>query len=300
MYTIHVINLDRDTEKMTEFARQVSLGDPKIEYVKFKACDASLPCDDVDYIGINPACESWLCNSKMIGCARSHMTLWTQLSRSGDDNNYKIIMEDDARFCPDAFCDAMDCICDLLSNDRPVIISFMCIGPFCRVGFGNVTRQSKSSGTKYVLTESIFPLAATAYAINKSAARYLLQKMQSTVHYHIDFSVAQHAATSSLTYYTIEPTVVTTSSTHFGTVYDTKSSIGSHHSASLFFGWNRNIMWLLNVPAWRFTSLYTLVLVLVLIVLVISWLVSRGGWHEWGVWFVIGLVIIELVLFLSS
>ena len=300
MYTVYVINLDRDTEKMTEFARQFYLD--KLKYVKFKACDAYSPCGDGDDsvgIQIDSACKSWLCSSSVIGCARSHMTLWTQLSQN--DEKYKIIMEDDARFCPSSFCDAMDCIQDILLDEKPVIISFMCIGPFCRVG-SRTTRQC-TSGIQYVLTESIFPLAATAYAINKSAACYLLQKMHNTVHYHIDFTIAQHVSTTTLTYYTIEPTLVTTSSTH-SNIYDDKikSSIGSHHTASLFFGWNPNIMWLLNVPPWRFTSLYTVVLVLVLIILLISWLVSRssGWWHQWGVWFVIAIIVIELVLFLSS
>lgn len=308
MYTIHVINLDCDTEKMTKFAQQFpdNNNHSRARYTRFAACDAN----SENGIQADPLCKSWLCTSGVIGCAKSHMTLWKEFVTDVNDNNVKIVMEDDARFDLDAFCDAMDTVCDLLQQPQPVIVSFICIGPFCRTGL-KMVRKGKT-GVEYTLTQSVFPLATTAYAINKSAAWYLLRKMHNTVYYHIDFEIAQHLATSfmsgktlsSLTHYVVTaPDVVTTSTTHpSSTDTPTASSIASSHSRSMFFGSNPRTMWQLNVPACRYASIYTTILFTLLIILLFSGLVSPRGnwWRRWGVWFACGIIVIELVLFLTS
>ncbi len=313
MYTIHVINLDRDTEKMDKFAQQFpdNNSHPKLKYTRFAACDATTTTTTTvseNDIQTDPLCQSWLCTPGVIGCAKSHMTLWKEFSTTVE--NIRIIMEDDARFDPESFCDAMDTVCDLLHQNKPVIVSFICIGPFCRTG-SKMVRKGKT-GVEYTLTQSVFPLATTAYAINKSAAWYLLQKMHNTVYYHIDFEIAQQLATSflsaktlsSLTHYIITtPDVVTTSTTHPSNNNDVeKSSIASNHSRSMFFGSNPRTMWQLNVPACRYASLYTTILCTLLVLLVFSGLVSPRGswWCRWGVWFICGIIVIELVIFLTS
>ena len=242
---IHVINLKRDIEKWKLFTNQFK-PTPHLKFTRFDAIDGT---QVVNNINISSICNDVICNNGIIGCAQSHISLWKQLLES--DSNYYIIMEDDAQFDIKKLECALNTIDKYLNDKDNLIISLMCVGPFCTVG-------SEHQIGNYSAIASLFPLCTTAYIITKGAARYLLNEMNNTVNYHIDFEIAKHLLLSKdVTYLVITPNIVT--------ARDVDSSIGSKHKHSILFGWSNRIMWYCNIPIWKFSNLYSSILLLLLL-----------------------------------
>lgn len=253
---IHVINLDKDVEKWKLFNQQIKDCD-NLKFTRFKAIDGN---NRLDTINVSKMCDDLICNTGVIGCAQSHISLWKQLVNS--NKPYFIIMEDDAKFNVKELNKVLDNIDKFIKeNSRDFIISLMCIGPFCNVG-------EKVKVGKYTTISSIFPLCTTAYVITKRAAEYLLSVMNNTVSYHIDFEIAKHVLLNDkIKYLVITPNTVTTQ--------EVESSIGSCKKNSIIFGWSKRMMWYCNVPLWKYGNLYTTLLLLLLILFTIIYTCRR-------------------------
>lgn len=270
---IHVINLKRDVEKWKLFNTQI--GTTSLKFKRFEAIDGNAFTND---IGVSELCNQVMCNKGIIGCAKSHISLWKQLVESSSD--YYIIMEDDAKFDIKQLETVLHTIHRYLENKDNLIISLMCIGPFCNIGDTQYIENYKA-------VFSLFPLCTTAYIITKGAARHLLNEMKSTVNYHIDFEVAKHLLllSNQIKYLVLVPNIVS--------VNDVDSSIGTRNKTSIFFGWSKRIMWYCNVPIWKFGNLYTTFLSLLLLVFSIIFFVRCKMIY---IFFII-LIVIELVIF---
>lgn len=270
---IHVINLKRDVEKWKLFNTQIST--TSLNFKRFDAIDGNALTND---IGVSELCNQVVCNKGIIGCAKSHISLWKQLVES--DSNYYIIMEDDAKFDIKQLETALHTIHRYLENKDNLIISLMCIGPFCNIGDTQYIDD-------YKVVSSLFPLCTTAYIITNGAARHLLNEMKSTVNYHIDFEIAKHVLLSKqVKYLVIVPNIVYVCD-------DTDSSIGTRNKKSIFFGWSKRIMWYCNVPIWKFGNLYTSILLLLLLIFSIIFFVRCKMIY---IFFII-LITIELIIF---
>jgi GR25 family glycosyltransferase involved in LPS biosynthesis len=272
---IHVINLKRDVEKWKLFIKQVKpTTSPHLKFTRFNAIDGT---QAVNNINISSICNDVICNNGIIGCAQSHISLWKQLVDS--HSNYYIIMEDDAQFNTKQLEYTLNTIDTFLSDKDNLIISLMCVGPFCNVG------TSHQIGN-YTAIASLFPLCTTAYIITKGAARHLLNEMKETVRYHIDFEIAKHLLLSKdVTYLVMTPNIVT--------ARNIDSSIGSKHKYSILFGWSNRIMWYCNIPIWKFSNLYSSVLLLLLLIFLIVGIKRRRPIYT----FIILFIILELFVF---
>lgn len=166
-------------------------------------------------------------------------------------------MEDDAKFDTNELKNVLHHLDDYLKDKTDaIIISLMCIGPFCNIG--KTTRIHN-----YKLINSVFPLCTTAYIINNAAAKYLLKQIDNTVMYHIDFEIARLAIQShNLKYYVVSPNIVST--------INSETSIGTSHNKSLLLGWSKNLMWYSNVPICKFGNLYTTLLLISIFLLTIT------------------------------
>lgn len=253
---VYVINLARDVEKLKLFTSNYDKENfPKnLEFIRFEAVDGNKET----LIKVHPLCDQVLCNSGTIGCAQSHLCLWKDMLAKKD--RYRIIFEDDAKFDVNKLYQALQTIVQFIEQhpNKALIISLMCIGPFCNLGTNTIVGE-------YTFTQSIFPLSATAYIINDKAAQLLLAKMDETILYHIDFEMARIAtqSNSALHYYVVtSPTVVTLHS-------ETITSIGTTHIKSMFFGWSKRAMWYANIPVWKYGNFYTTVGILLFIILLI-------------------------------
>jgi GR25 family glycosyltransferase involved in LPS biosynthesis len=248
MQEIHVINLARDEEKWKLFNVCNTFHNNTQQNLKFTRFDAIDGKIGSDTIQIHPICDKLLCNPGIIGCAQSHITLWKDMVNKNE--SYRIIMEDDAKFDTIELKNILNTIDEYLQDKTDaIIISLMCIGPFCNIGkemyIGN-----------YKLVNSIFPLCTTAYIINNAAAKYILKQIDNTVTYHIDFDIARLAIQSNknLKYFVVSPNIVST--------MDTNTSIGTSHNKSLLLGWSKKLIWYCNVPIWKFGNLYTTILLI--------------------------------------
>jgi GR25 family glycosyltransferase involved in LPS biosynthesis len=251
MQEIHVINLAKDVEKW-KLIHKCNNTQQNLKFTRFEAIDGKIGSDTIQ---IHPMCDKLLCNPGIIGCAQSHITLWKDMVTKNE--NYRIIMEDDAKFDSIELENVLHTVATYLQDKTDaIIISLMCIGPFCNVGkrvcIGN-----------YQLVNSIFPLSFTAYIINNAAAKYILKQIENTVMYHVDFEIARLALqfNSNLKYYVVSPNIVST--------IDTTTSIGTTHNKSLLLGWSKKLMWYSNVPIFKFVNLYTSVLLIIIFSLMI-------------------------------
>lgn len=271
---IHVINLDRDVEKWKLFNQQV-LNCDDLKFTRFKAIDGN---QRLDTIHVSKICNDLICNTGVIGCAQSHISLWKQLVNSHQP--YFIIMEDDAKFNVKELNKVLVSIDKFLSdNQGNFITSLMCIGPFCNVG-------EKVKVGDYNAISSIFPLCTTAYIITKGAAEYLLSVMNNTVSYHIDFEIAKHVLLNDkVKYLVITPNIVTTQ--------EVESSIGSCKKNSIIFGWSKRMMWYCNIPLWKYGNLYTTLLLLLLLLFTMIYIHRRKIIYLFCIIF----ILLELLIF---
>lgn len=273
---IHVINLKRDVEKWKLFTNQVK-PTTRLKFTRFNAIDGNKPDTNTTTVSVSSICNEVICNNGIIGCAQSHISLWKQLLES--DSSYYIIMEDDAQFDTKQLEYTLNTIDEYLSDKDNLIISLMCVGPFCNVG---TTYQIGN----YTAIASLFPLCTTAYIITKGAARHLLKEMKETVNYHIDFEIAKHLLLSKDVHYLVmTPNIVT--------ARDVDSSIGSKHKRSILFGWSNRLMWYCNIPIWKFSNLYSSILFLSLLLFLIIGIQRRRPIYT----LVILFIILELFVF---
>ncbi len=275
---INVINLKRDVDKWANFIQQIDGGTSILEFKRFEAIDGKKGNSNVK---VNPICSSILCNPGVIGCAQSHITLWQNMINNNE--SFSIIMEDDAKFDMQELENVITCIIRYLQDtgDDSIIISLKCVGPFCNIGEQFYIKNYKA-------TKSIFPLATTAYIITNSAARYLLNKMQNSVNYHIDFEIAKLINDNNKLKYYVIPDIVTCNTL--------ETSIGSTHKKSLFFGWSKELIWYCNIPIWKYGNLYTALLLLLIFILFVIGFSLRKKIYI----FISCLLIIELYIFKSS
>jgi len=270
---IHVINLKRDTEKWKLFQQQIE-PTSRLKFKRFEAIDGN---QLINNINVSSMCNEVMCNKGIIGCALSHISLWKQLLES--DSNYYIIMEDDAQFDIQKLEPVLNDIDIYLNDKNNLIISLMCIGPFCNIG-------STEKIGNYTVVASLFPLCTTAYIITKGAARHLINEMNNTVNYHIDFEIAKHLLLSKdVRYLVITPNIVT--------ARDVDSSIGTKNKNSILCGWSNKLMWYCNVPIWKFGNLYTSILLLLLLLFIILGIKRRKLVYG----FIILFIILELFVF---
>ncbi len=280
MQEIHVINLARDAEKWKLFNTcNTTCHNTNLKFTRFDAIDGKIGSDTIQ---IHPVCDKLLCNPGIIGCAQSHITLWKDMVNKNE--SYRIIMEDDAKFDTNELENVLNTVTTYLQDKADaIIISLMCIGPFCNIG-------NRVCIGKYKLVNSIFPLCTTAYIINNAAAKYLLKQIDNTVMYHVDFEIARLAIQSNknLKYFVVSPNIVST--------IDTGTSIGTTHNKSLLLGWSKNLMWYSNVPIWKFGNLYTTILLILVFSLVItSYIRCKSGYLYLALF-----LILELYIFNSS
>lgn len=270
---IHVINLDRDVEKWKLFNQQIKSDD--LKFTRFKAIDGN---HRLDTIKVSKMCDDLICNTGVIGCAQSHISLWKQLVNSNQP--YFIIFEDDAKFNVKELTKVLESVDKFIKENKgDFIISLMCIGPFCNVG-------DKTNIGKYTAISSIFPLCTTAYIITKGAAEYLLSVMNNTVSYHIDFEIAKHVLLNDkIKYLVITSNIVTTQ--------EVESSIGSCKKNSIVFGWSKRMMWYCNIPLWKYGNLYFTFLLLLLILLTIIFTCRRKIIYIFCIIF----ILLELLIF---
>jgi GR25 family glycosyltransferase involved in LPS biosynthesis len=112
--TVHVINLDRDTERLTKF---LTLNAHVPDIVRVSAVDgASLDRKALSDLGIISADLGY--DDPNLGCALSHIRLWR---KSVSDNRVVTIAEDDAVFAPN-FHVAHDLILKGLPADWGLIL----------------------------------------------------------------------------------------------------------------------------------------------------------------------------------
>lgn len=286
MHTIHVINLDRDTQKMKTFSEQCK----NVNYRRFRALEGT-ENDNRDILNVHFLSRMLFCTNSVIGCAQSHMTLWKELD-SDKHQDYYIIMEDDACFDETLLSPVLFEIDEYLKQwtNTCTIFSLSCIGPFSGVG-----NKIKIKSFEYI--ESVFPLSTTAYVINKAAAKFLLQTLNDTVYYHIDFCIASCRLffNDCLKYYVITPNVVTTDKQSI-------TSIGSHHKYSLFCGWCKDFMWYCNIPVWKYTSLYSLILIVVILFLTVMLYLIKSKHEKYKYYIGVAILVLcfEFTLFLMT
>jgi GR25 family glycosyltransferase involved in LPS biosynthesis len=253
MITVYLINLDRDTAKLKEADRQ--LARHGIEYTRFRGFDGTAPDDRDVAAGYKPntVCSNVLCSKGVIGCARSHMALWTMCAHQTDP---WLILEDDIVLA-DGFVDVLAEVEVFVrrSNLPDLIVNMACIGPL--TGGPEVARVTPG----YALVKSVFPLGLGSYVLSPSAARTLVRELRA-ITYHIDFEMASLNLFGYIHVLSVSPTPAST--------HRLNTSIGTQHRRSLFLGWSHTLLWYANIPVLRFASFYTCFLVVVLAVLVIG------------------------------
>jgi GR25 family glycosyltransferase involved in LPS biosynthesis len=140
----------------------------------------------------------------------------------------------------------------------------------------------------YTLTESLYPLCTTAYVITRKAAQFLLDSIQ-CIRYHIDVEMARAVTRAEhVRYYVFTPNIVTQR--------DVQSSISPSHRYSVVFGWSPQMMWYCNTTAWKYGSVYTTVLWVLLLVLLMLWAIRKKPFYMYAAL----LVTAEMILFVAS
>ena len=93
---VFVINLDRETARMAEMARQCE--EHGIPFKRVPAIDGRKVSPRVRSQMATPFCQRF-CTPSMIGCALSHMQVWRAVLRAGYER--VLVLEDDAVLVPD-------------------------------------------------------------------------------------------------------------------------------------------------------------------------------------------------------
>jgi GR25 family glycosyltransferase involved in LPS biosynthesis len=286
MYTVNVINLDRDVEKLAEFCAQFCGHEPYLQFQRFKAIDGRQMTGSHSN-AVHGLCKAVLCTPGMIGCALSHIELWKRAAAGSAAGEPTIIVEDDARFDAGQLRELLDALVPWVRRRKntPVFVNMACIGGLC-----SGRRVKRLRGTDAVLYESTLPLGMAAYIINPAAARLLLDHTGTKVVYHVDLTVATIAAACPLLrLYYIHPSPVVAKN-------DASTSIGSQHRLSVFLGWSEKMLWYANVPATRFTATYTTILLA--LIAVTACVAVR--YRMYVAYALLGVLVLELVIFTCS
>lgn len=176
---VYVINLERSKDRLQKI--DTNLKKYGIKYNRFDAIDGNkLTKEEINNITTS-SCRYILCNKSIIGCAMSHITLWSNISKSQD--KWHLILEDDAEITPKTI-DFLNRLNGLsIMNDDDIIISLSCIGVLCS-GKSQLMIDN-------LLLEPILPLGMSGYLITKDTAKKLYDYFTKyKINYHVDAQLA--------------------------------------------------------------------------------------------------------------
>jgi len=176
---IYVINLDRSKDRLMKITE--NLNKYNLSFNRFSAIDGSKLSDEQISQHTTKLCRSITCNKSIIGCALSHILLWTMLIN--DDNaDYYLILEDDI-IINDDFIPVIGKLMPRLYKNNIEYVNLHCGGVACNIN------ENMFIIDKYKFGKSKFPLCASGNIVSKEGAKKLLKTVY-PIYYHIDYSIA--------------------------------------------------------------------------------------------------------------
>lgn len=199
---VYVINLERDTKKMTSVSKEFE--NQNINFERFNAIDGKLIGDDNRFTNI---CNKY-CPVGAKGCALSHRTIWENALK----NNYESIavFEDDILFDKN-FSNTLQLNYNNIPKDFDVIFlgsSFQCGDTSLYNRFLETVLNINNTR----INENILKVSGCcgiyAYIISKKCME---QFVKEKIEFHIDQDMIKHIRKHNLKSYAFQPVIVETS-----------------------------------------------------------------------------------------
>ena len=252
---IVVINLEKSTDRLDAITH--NLNSLNLPFERFNAIYGKDLTEKEIEASTSSACNGFLCNYGMIGCAMSHIAIWKSFAESSD--NLICIAEDDAVFTGDFlhFVANIDKVYSRLKFD---ILSL----------FGETGIISSFSDEikidNYIFCKPIFPLSTTCYILSKKGVKKLLSEFEK-IQYNIDFMIAfKNLFSNTFEYYCLKSPQIISHNFDDSTINTTSNGIVNNVLASTGF---KKINWFLNLPVltinFKFTITFYMLILMILI-----------------------------------
>ena len=289
-----VINLEKSKDRLYKISK--NLNNLEIPFERFDAIYGKELDNDTIEENTSLIGRTLLCNHGIIGCAMSHIAIWKEFYKDREEgNDFILISEDDIEYnkiFPKIFENVENLYTELKFDILSINSSIGLL--FNKSGFSTIQMLG------YEITKPFFPLTTASYIISRKGVSKLLKSIK-IINYHIDFEIALRNLNLNIKedndefeYYNIKyPELLEVSKEVESNISPNKKGIFGtvlqnmgFHKLNWCLGNSAIVLFLENS-----VSIYTLILIIILITLLIIYLFTKR------MHYIIGLVILlELIL----
>ncbi len=264
--SIYVVNLKKSVDRL-ENVKKV-LNKYNLNFQRFDAIYGKELSQEEVNKNTNIFCRTLLCNNGIIGCAMSHIQLWTKLVEDKNNDTY-LILEDDIH---DIDIEQLNNLFKFI-NETKFDYDYISLNCLTDNIFCYNTNKGIKVNDKLYLTNKVYSFGTGGYIINRSGAKKLLDMINKyKILYHIDISISFKKLISNkngFKHYNTNYNLIT-----INDVLGSASTISDSHKSILLFIISKlklhNLLWQLNTP--QFTlfrkyeiSFYFVILIILLI-----------------------------------
>ena len=289
-----VLNLEKSKDRLYKISK--NLNNLEIPFERFDAIYGKELDNDTIEENTSLIGRTLLCNHGIIGCAMSHIAIWKEFYKDREEgNDFILISEDDIEYnkiFPKIFENVENLYTELKFDILSINSSIGLL--FNKSGFSTIQMLG------YEITKPFFPLTTASYIISRKGVSKLLKSIK-IINYHIDFEIALRNLNLNIKedndefeYYNIKyPELLEVSKEVESNISPNKKGIFGtvlqnmgFHKLNWCLGNSAIVLFLENS-----VSIYTLILIIILITLLIIYLFTKR------MHYIIGLVILlELIL----
>jgi GR25 family glycosyltransferase involved in LPS biosynthesis len=261
---IYIINLEKNVDRMNNITK--IMNKYNLKFKRFNAIyGKTLSNNEIKNV-IDPICSNMLCSNGMIGCALSHIKLWRQLLNDNTTDRYLILEDDNGDININKLTNLLNYIDKEKLEYHMINLNSITYG-------GKIIKNKTKIGNNLYLGNSLIPLGASSYIINKKGAQILINnidKHKVKTHIDLQINIIKYFNDTRFIYYVVEPSIV-----KLNDIDSNQSTLSNKKTNIMFFILEKlnlgRLKWYLNTPIIIIRrnfeiNLYTILLLILLIV----------------------------------